>query len=61
MYYSYLFSDYLERHEKLQKEIDVALVEDDDELFSKKQLELKCFEGVFSLALSVGLIDEPDS
>ena len=61
MYYSYLFSDYVEQHEKLLKELELAVIENDDELLSKKQSELKYFEGVFNLTLSINLLDELDS
>ena len=61
MYYSYLFSEYVQQHEKLLKEVEFAESENDDELLSEKQSQLQYFEGVFNLTLSINLLDELDS
>ena len=61
IYYSYLFSEYVEQHKKLEEELKEAENSDNDEELLQKQTEMSYYEGIFNLSLSFNLFDELES
>ena len=61
MYYSYLFSDYVVKHQQLLDDVQQAEDKDDPDTLSQKQSELSYFDRLFDLTLSLNLFDELDS
>lgn len=61
VYYSYLFSEYVEQHKKLEEELKEAEASDDDDQLLQKQTEMSYYDGIFNLTLSFNLLDELES
>ncbi len=58
MYFSYLFSDSIKKHEEIQKKYEEALLLEDEELASIHLAELKMMEGVYKVSFSMFSTDE---
>ena len=59
MYFSYLFSDSIKKHEEIQKKYEAAILLDDEEMASIHLAELKMMEGVYKVSFSIFSTDEP--
>jgi hypothetical protein len=58
MYFSYLFSDSIKKHEEIQKKYEEALLLEDEELANIHLAELKMMEGVYKVSFSMFSTDE---
>ena len=58
MYFSYLFSDSMKKHEELQKEYEEAIESDDEDTANACLAELKLMEGVYKVSFSIFDSDE---
>ena len=58
MYFSYLFSDSMKKHEETKKKYEEALLLEDEEMASIHLAELKMMEGVYKVSFSIFSTDE---
>jgi len=58
MYFSYLFSDSMKKHEELQKEYEEAIESDDEDAAKACLAELRLMEGVYKVSFSIFDSDE---
>ena len=58
MYFSYLFSDSLKKHQETQKKYEEALLLEDEEMANIHLAELKMMESVYKVSFSIFDADE---
>jgi hypothetical protein len=61
LYFSAMLENSLQKHQQIERDVQAALLADDDEALAKSRKELDMYEGIFNLTLSYNLFEELES
>ena len=61
LYFAAMLDSSLKRHQEIQRDLQAALLSNDEEAMQKSKKELDLYEGVFNLTLSYNLFEELES
>lgn len=61
LYFSAMLESSLQRHREIERSMEQAILENDEEAIAKSKRELDMYDGVFNLTLSYNLFEELES